>query len=65
MHTLERKQSVEVSSFRVASKQSQDLKERYKEIKTKNEYLKAQTYGKYMKMGPTNKTRLMFAFDIK
>jgi len=54
-----------MSSLRIVSEQSQDLKEKYKEIKSRNEQLKAQTYAKYLKMAPTNQTRLMSAFDIK
>jgi len=41
------------------------LKEKYKEIKARNEKLKAQTYAQYPKMAPTNQTRWMSAFDIK
>jgi len=62
---LNRQPSVEVSSLRTVSEQNQDLKEKYKEIKARNEQLKAQTYAKYLKMAPTNQTRLMSAFDIK
>ena len=39
--------------------------ERYKEIKARNERLKSQTYAQYLKMTPTNQTRLMLAFDVK
>ena len=62
---LNRQPSVEVSSLRTALEQSQDLKEKYKEIKARNEKLKAQTYAQYLKMAPTNQTRLILAFDIK
>ena len=62
---LERQQSVEVSSFRAPSGQGQDIKEKYKEIKARNERLKAQSYAHYLKMAPTNQTRLMSTFDIK
>ena len=62
---LERQQSVEVSSFRAPTGQSQDIKEEYKEIKERNERLKVQSYAHYLKMAPTNQTRLMSAFDIK
>lgn len=62
---LMRQQSVEVSSFKIPADKDQDIKERYKEIKARNERLKAQTYAQYMKMTPTNQTRLMSAFDIK
>jgi len=41
---LERQLSVEVSSFRSADK-DQDIKDRYKEIKMRNERLKAQKYA--------------------
>jgi len=43
----------------------QDIKEIYKEIKARNERLKAQTYAQYPKLTPTNQTRLMSSFDIK
>lgn len=43
----------------------QDIRESYKEIKARNERLKAQTYGQYLKMAPTNQTRLMSAYDVK
>lgn len=62
---LERQQSVEVSSFRVPSRQSLDIKEKYKEIKARNERLKVKSYAHFLKMAPTNQTRLMLAFDIK
>jgi len=62
---LERQQSTEVSSFRAFSEQSLDIKWKYKEIKARNEKLKAQTYAYYLKMAPTNQTKLMSAFDIK
>jgi len=62
---LERQFIVEVSSFRMPADKDHDIKERYKEIKARNERLKAETYAKYMKLTPTNQTRLMSAFDIK
>jgi len=54
MQVLERQQSIEVSSFRASSEQSLDIKGKYKEIKARNETLKAQTYAHYLKMAPTN-----------
>jgi len=62
---LERQQSVEVSSFRMLTDKDQDIKERYKGIKGRNERFKAQTYAQYLKMTPTYQTRLMSAFDVK
>ena len=44
-----RQQSVEVSSFRMPADKDEDIKERYKEIKARNERLKAQTYAQYLK----------------
>jgi len=62
---LERQQSVEVSSFRAPTGQNQDIREKYKEIKAKNEILKAQSYAQYLKMAPTNQTWLISVFDVK
>jgi len=45
---------VEVSSFvRPADKETY-IKERFKEIKMRNEKLKADTYAKYLKVTPPN-----------
>jgi len=41
---LERKQSVEVSSLRMPDDRDQDIRERYKYIKDRNERIKDQTY---------------------
>ena len=54
-----------MSSFRMLADRDQDIKERYKDIKAKNERLKAQTYAQYLKMSPTNQTRFMSAYDVK
>lgn len=62
---LERQLSVEMSSFKMLADKDQDIKERYKEIKARNERFKAQTYAQYLKLTPTNQTRLMSAFEIK
>jgi len=43
----------------------QVLEEQERAIKMRNERLKAQTYAQYLKLTPTNQTRLMLAFDIK
>ena len=62
---LERQPSVEVSSFSRLADRDQDIKDRYKEIKARNESFKAQIYAQYLKLTPTNPTRLMLAFDVK
>jgi len=56
---------VEASSFRAPTGQSEDIREKYKEIKARNEKLKAQGYAHYLKMAPTNQVELMLAFDVK
>lgn len=45
--------------------QDQEIREKYKEIKVRNERLKLQNYAEYLKMAPTNQTRLMPTFDVK
>ena len=62
---LERQQSIEVSSLKSSSTKIIDIKGKFKEIKAKNEQLKAQAYAQYLKMAPSNQTRLMSAFAIK
>lgn len=62
---LERQRSVEVSSFRMPANKDQDIRERYKGIKARNERLKAQTYSQYLKMAPNNQRRLMSAYGVK
>ena len=42
-----------------------DIKEKYKEIKVRNEALRVKTYAQYFKQTTTNQTILMSAFDIK
>lgn len=58
-------QSVEVSSFRAPMGQGQDIKEKFKEIKARDERLKVQIYAQYLRMAPTNQTRLMSNIDIE
>jgi len=51
---LERQQSAEVSSFRPPGKNNPDIKNKFKEIKARNEPLRIQVYNQYLKMAPTN-----------
>ena len=62
---LERKINVEVSSFNKPADRDRDIKDMFKEIKMRNEKLKAQSYVQYLKLTPPNQSRLMSAFDIK
>lgn len=56
---------MEVSSFSRRAVKDHDIKDRCKEIKAIKKRLKAQTYAQYLKLTPTNQTRLMSTFDIK
>lgn len=47
--------SVEVSLFTRPVDKEEDIKDRYKEIKLRNENLKAETYAQYFKKTPTMK----------
>lgn len=62
---IDREQSMEISSYvRLADKEN-DIKDIFKEIKMRNERLKAQTYAQYVKLTPPKQIRLMLTFDIK
>jgi len=54
---LERKLSVEFSSFIRPTEKG--IKDKYKDIKMRNEKLKAQPYSQHIKIIPTNQKRLM------
>ena len=62
---IERQQSMEVSYFVRLADKEKDIKDRFNEIKMRNEKLKAETYAQYLKLTPPNQTRLMSTFDIK
>lgn len=61
---IERQQSTEVSSFVRLADREKDIKDRFKEIKMRNEKLKEKTYAQYFKHTPPNQSTLMSAFDI-
>ena len=42
-----------------------DIKERYKEIKAKNEEIKNEIYSQYLKQTLSIQNRLLFSFDYK
>lgn len=62
---LERHLSVEVSSFNKPNDRDREIKDGFKEIKMRNEKLKAESYAQYFKFTPPNQSRLMLAFYIK
>jgi len=55
----ERHQNMEVSSFVRPVEKENYIKDRFKEIKMRNEKLKAETYAQYLNLTPPNQTRLM------
>jgi len=55
----------EVSSSIETVEKEKDIMERHKEIKIKNEALKAAICTKYWKQTPSNQSRLLSDFDIK
>lgn len=57
--------NVEVSSSRKTMEKEKDIMERYKEIKIKNEALKAYICTQYWKQTPNDQSRLLSAFDLK
>ena len=62
---IERQQSFELSFFIRPTDRENDIKDKYKERKMRNEKLKAETYAQYFKHTPANQSRFMSAFDIK
>lgn len=56
---------MEISSSIRPTDKEKDIKDRFKEIKMRNEKLKVETYAKYLKITPPNQTRLVSSFDIK
>jgi len=51
---IERQHNVEVSSFVRLADREKDIKDRFKEIKMRNEKLKAEAYAQYLKHTPAN-----------
>lgn len=46
--------SMEISSYVMPDDKEKDIKDRFKEIKMRNERLKVKTYAKYLKLTPPN-----------
>ena len=62
---IQKQHSVEVSSSRKPAEKEMDIMQKYKEIKIRNEALKADTYTQYWKQSPSDQSRLLYAFDYK
>lgn len=54
---------MEAPSSHPAEEKDLDIKERYKQIKQKNEEIKTEIYSQFLKQKPGNQNRLLSAFD--
>jgi len=62
---IQNKKNEEVSSSRKKVEKEKDIMERYKDIKIKNEALKATICTQYGKQTHSDQIRLLLAFDLK
>lgn len=62
---IQKHHSIEVFSSSKPVDKEKDIKEKYKEIKLRNEALKDETYAQYFKQTPSDHNRLLSAFDLK
>lgn len=62
---IQKQFSIEVSSSRKLVDKENDIKEKYKDIKLRNEALKAETYAQYFKQTPNNQNRLSQLLTLK
>ena len=61
---IEKQVSLKIpSSSKTIEGRDSDIKERYKQIKEKNEEIKREIYSQFLKEKPGNKDRLLTAFD--
>ena len=54
---------MEASSSQKAQENDLDIREKYKQIKTKNEEIKNEIYSQYLKQTPSVQNRILSAFD--
>ena len=54
---------MEASSSQTTEEKDLDIKEKYKQIKLKNEEIKNDIYSQYLKQTPSVQNRLLSAFD--
>ena len=59
---IEKQQNMEASSSQRAEDKDIDIREKYKQIKTKNEEIKNEIYSQYLKQTPGIQNRLLSAF---
>ena len=60
---IEKQQNLEASSSQIAEEKDLDIREKYKQIKTKNEEIKNEIYSQYLKQTPNIQKILLSAFD--
>ena len=60
---IERQKNMEASSSHTVEEKDLDIKERYKQIKQKNEEIKSEIYSQFIKQKPGNQNRLLTTFD--
>ena len=61
---IEKQVDLEIpSSSKIAEGKDSDIKQRYKQIKEKNEEIKREIYSQFLKENPGKKERLLTAFD--
>ena len=60
---IEKQQNMEASSSQTAEEKDIDIREKYKQIKTKNEEIKNEIYSQYLKQTPDVQNKLLSAFN--
>ena len=60
---MEKWQNMEASSSQIAKEKDLYFREKYKQIKLKNEEIKNDIYSQYLKQTPSIQNRLLSAFD--
>ena len=60
---IKKQYNMEASSSQTAEEKDLDIKEKYKQIKQKNEEIKIEIYSQLLKQKPGNQNRLLSAFD--
>ena len=60
---IEKQNNMEASSSQTAEEKDLDIKEKYKQIKQKNEEIKSEKYSQFLKKKPWSKNRLLTTFD--
>ena len=62
---IEKQKNMEASSSQIAEEKDLDIKEKYKQIKQKNEEIKSEIYSQFLKQKPGNQNKLLITFDYE